>query len=1067
MSSYDDLTKLQTFGFRGEALSSLCAVSKFHVVTARDGEAPKGTRLDFETSGRLAGRSVAACTKGTTISVEELFHRLPVRRRELEKNIKREYGKALGLLHAYACICTNVRLSVSNQMKGKKVAVFSTRGNSSTRENISNIYGAKTLPALLPLELSLDLQPTAPGQALAERHIQHHTSQRRVNVVGHISKPVFGEGRQAPDRQMFFVNSRPCALPQLSKAFNEVYKTFNLTQSPFIFANLLMDTNAYDVNVSPDKRTIMLHEQHLLIESLKEQLNALFETSDQTVPMSHLSTKRLASSRPLSVAAKGISAEEDTTTFQRPSQQQLASGAAALSDTEVMTSHARRSDANMWRREAPEVNAFLSAKEQDRDTPRADASVAAPLSREGPSSQGPDAPTSTSTSSSSSARHDPKQLTGQCRGRSLQQQREAPPAGDEYRAADRKAQLSRRVADHHAQELKEREPEPEEQTQDAEDESDNDRRQRPVSRPFHDFAARAVSLPEQDKPAGHKSTETEYPRTDAAGKVGEEAEATSMEAKQPRRSAFDAIQSPAAKFRTSTVASAGAPALYSPANKTPRMKVYSASQVPPSTQSVSLARFAAPGPQHAAPMVAQRDLEEVRSSGLSGDESQDDEMQDLLCPSEDQDSESASSKSPDVRDGDYVDEQGHRIAEEARVQAMVEQAEAAAALPTQETKRRAANMLRSSSYKPRESVLHLVGSVQVDVERIAADAARLQHAVQWYVEAPRTAKTQPDEVPASSKRSEEERLSLIITKTDFPKMRVVGQFNLGFILALRDGCANGQERTSNDLFIIDQHASDEIYNFSRLYLTTALTPQPLVHPRTLDLTAVEEEIVFAHKDTTLRKNGFNVVVDSSGESPVGKRCKLLTLPTSKDTVFDFDDLNELLGKLIEAPTMAASSSAAGGEESSPPDEAPSTFDLQRLSESGIIRPDKVRRMLAMRACRSSIMVGRPLSQSGMKKVLRHMGEIQRPWNCPHGRPTMRHLCGLDEWESWSEGDGLADEKLSDAPSLRAGERGAWDLGGGRVDWTGWVRSARERHHDQGDSGDDGFGASGQVSMEDA
>lgn len=63
-----------------------------------------------------------------------------------------------------------------------------------------------------------------------------------VKIVGHISKPVVGEGRNAPDRQMFFVNGRPCMLPQIAKAINEVYKGFNVTQSPFIFADIQLDT---------------------------------------------------------------------------------------------------------------------------------------------------------------------------------------------------------------------------------------------------------------------------------------------------------------------------------------------------------------------------------------------------------------------------------------------------------------------------------------------------------------------------------------------------------------------------------------------------------------------------------------------------------------------------------------------------------------------------------------------------------------------------------------------------------------------------------------------------------
>lgn len=124
----------------------------------------------------------------------------------------------------------------------------------------------------------------------------------KVHVQGHISKPVFGEGRQAPDRQMFFVNARPCQLPQVSKAINEVYKSFNISQSPFVFANLVMDTNTYDVNVSPDKRTIMLHDQTALLESLKTGLTELFEQTDHTVPQSTLPDRKLPGYQRLSMS---------------------------------------------------------------------------------------------------------------------------------------------------------------------------------------------------------------------------------------------------------------------------------------------------------------------------------------------------------------------------------------------------------------------------------------------------------------------------------------------------------------------------------------------------------------------------------------------------------------------------------------------------------------------------------------------------------------------------------------------------------------------------------------------
>jgi DNA mismatch repair ATPase MutL len=55
---------------------------------------------------------------------------------------------------------------------------------------------------------------------------------------------------------------------------------------------------------------------------------------------------------------------------------------------------------------------------------------------------------------------------------------------------------------------------------------------------------------------------------------------------------------------------------------------------------------------------------------------------------------------------------------------------------------------------------------------------------------------------------------------------------------------------------------------------------------------------------------------------------------------------------------------------------------------------RVRAMLAMRACRSSIMIGKTLDHATMRRILDNLAELKSPWNCPHGRPTMRHLAVL-------------------------------------------------------------------------
>jgi len=207
-------------------------------------------------------------------------------------------------------------------------------------------------------------------------------------------------------------------------------------------------------------------------------------------------------------------------------------------------------------------------------------------------------------------------------------------------------------------------------------------------------------------------------------------------------------------------------------------------------------------------------------------------------------------------------------------------------------------------------------------------------------------------------------------RSDFAALRVVGQFNLGFILAV----------LNDDLFIIDQHASDEIYNFERLRRTTVLNKQPLIAPVPLDLSPAEEQALAHHADT-FRANGFDFDA-APGDDDQAPRTRLTAVPFSKNTTFGPADVQELPA-LLEGGAAPVPSQAA----------AVRAGPFGSL-EDGVVRPSRVRAMLAMRACRCSIMIGRALDTQQMERVLQHLSELRAPWNCPHGRPTMRHLADL-------------------------------------------------------------------------
>ncbi|KAJ5550495.1 Ribosomal protein S5 domain 2-type fold subgroup [Penicillium sp. DV-2018c] len=906
LSTYDDLSSLHTFGFRGEAISSLCALAEFHIITAQAKQVPRANRLDFEQSGKLKKTQIVAGQKGTTASVEGIFKRLPVRRRELEKNIKREYGKVLNLLHAYACISTGVRFSVRNTVgKSRNVVVFSTNGNKTTKENIANVYGAKTLSALIPLELELEFEPSAATKRVGDEPVS------KIQVRGHISRPVFGEGRQTPDRQMFFVNTRPCGLPQIQKAFNEVYKSFNVSQSAFIFADFQMDTNAYDVNVSPDKRQILLHDAGAMIESLKASLTQLFEDADQTVPQSSVKAKPLPKQQPLSSLPGFVTARE------------LAEGGESLSPGLDRT------------RESPVKSAESSETATQRYT----------SSRGSLTSPAQVTPSPAPSLRTSRAATDTSLVT--------------PAASD--------ADVS------------------------AADVSDNELFVPPTTQEHSEPV-----LPEPSSQASVMDETPSRPRGDsnATPSIVQNA----FDRMRPRREPAElATITIGHRTITSMVGSSisrkrvseDPPLMKEPPRR--KRRIHTPSR--PNIFGQHMRAFAAPGSQpdnDEAEEVSASEEEEIEEDEVDdedavqgNEEGSSDEAVDTddAGPEEVVRSPSAAADAEDVvpqtipqvgseesganRKGSSADielgEAEKKAQEEAIVQKLIQEAEKTAALSPENSSSRAKKMNKGAAH--RDATVQLVGTVDGSISRLQSQFKILQKTLQ-------VAAKQAEEDDADlGEKTAEDKLSLTVSKRDFAQMRIIGQFNLGFIIAVRPG------KDRDELFIIDQHASDEKFNFERLQAETVVQNQRLVRPQRLDLTAVEEEVVLENRDA-LEKNGFVVTIDESGDEPIGRRCQLISLPLSKEVVFGIRDLEELIVLLSES--------------------------ISASNESSVPRPSKVRKMFAMRACRSSIMIGKTLTVRQMERVVQNMGTIDKPWNCPHGRPTMRHLMSLDQLEEWNE-----------------------------------------------------------------
>uniref|UniRef100_A0A3Q4I878 Mismatch repair endonuclease PMS2 n=1 Tax=Neolamprologus brichardi TaxID=32507 RepID=A0A3Q4I878_NEOBR len=270
LRDFSDLIHVETFGFRGEALSSLCALS---VITCHE-SSQVGTKLVFDHKGHLVQKTPHPRQQGTTVSLQQLFSTLPVRHKEFQRNIKKEYAKMIHVLQSYCIISTGVRITCSNQNgQGKRSTVLSTSGSQSMRDNIGAIFGPKQLQSLLPF------QQVSPTENVVEEYGLKDADlpKQLFSITGFVSQGDHGVGRSTTDRQFFFINNRPCDPLKVTKLVNEVYHMYNRHQYPFVALNVAVASECVDVNVTPDKRQIFLQEEKLLLAILKTSLIAMYE----------------------------------------------------------------------------------------------------------------------------------------------------------------------------------------------------------------------------------------------------------------------------------------------------------------------------------------------------------------------------------------------------------------------------------------------------------------------------------------------------------------------------------------------------------------------------------------------------------------------------------------------------------------------------------------------------------------------------------------------------------------------------------------------------------------------
>ncbi|CRH03120.1 DNA mismatch repair protein PMS1, putative [Plasmodium relictum] len=253
ISEFNDIqNSLNTLGFRGEALNSLCMLSDLNITTKND-ESEHGYLLKFDKLGKLVHEEPIARLRGTTVSCENIFKNIPIRKKDFIKNIKTQLSQLLLLMQQYAIIYHQIKFSINNIVvtKGvtKNINLLMTNGNDNIIKNFYSIFGKRNIGNLMEFNIDSDCW----------------------KIRGFISDN--NSGRRDKDLQFYYMNSRPIhILKNVNKIINTIFREFNSRLYPIIIINILSDTKNIDINVTPDKREVFFTFENEMCEQIKNSL---------------------------------------------------------------------------------------------------------------------------------------------------------------------------------------------------------------------------------------------------------------------------------------------------------------------------------------------------------------------------------------------------------------------------------------------------------------------------------------------------------------------------------------------------------------------------------------------------------------------------------------------------------------------------------------------------------------------------------------------------------------------------------------------------------------------------
>ncbi len=286
----NDLFRVRTLGFRGEALPSIASVSHLEITTST-GEGA-GTKLVLQ-GGNIISESRSSSRKGTEIIVSNLFFNTPARLKYM-KTVHTELGNITDVVNRIALAHPEVSIRLRHHGKN----LLQTNGNGDVRHVLAAIYGTAVAKKMLPL----------------------HVSSLDFEVKGYIALPEIT--RASRNYMSSVVNGRYIKNFPLVKAVHEGYHTLlPIGRHPITFIEITMDPILVDVNVHPSKLEVRLSKETELHDLIRDGIKDVFK-QQQLIPSAQLPKK----------SAPAIKNEQQFITFdEKPAEKKVAEKSTAPS----------------------------------------------------------------------------------------------------------------------------------------------------------------------------------------------------------------------------------------------------------------------------------------------------------------------------------------------------------------------------------------------------------------------------------------------------------------------------------------------------------------------------------------------------------------------------------------------------------------------------------------------------------------------------------------------------------------------------------------------------------------